>query len=54
MTGAYLSGGDGPHFERVVIGPADDAAATELEARDDMVVMPLQDLGETESVTATQ
>lgn len=41
---AYLSCDGRPHFERVVVGAADDAVAAELEAGDHMVVVTFQHL----------
>jgi len=43
-TDSYLPRDRRPDLERVVIGAADDTAAAELEAGDDVVVVALQHL----------
>ena len=51
-TGAvnsYLSCDSRPDFQRVVVGAADDAVATELEAGDHVVIVTFQHLWEKET-----
>lgn len=43
-SNAYLSCDSRPHFERVVVGAADDAVAAELEAGDHVVIVTFQHL----------
>lgn len=45
----HLTRDSRPHLERVVVGAAHDTVPTELETRNDVVIVALQDLSKTRS-----